>query len=41
MEWKLDLVPYFSYGYWKHMFVDFLTEYIAPPNCVHYWVWSC
>ena len=22
------------------MIVDYLTEYIGFPNCVHYWVWS-
>jgi hypothetical protein len=22
-------------GYWKCMFVDFLTGYIGPSNCVH------
>ena len=29
-------LPYFSYGYWKCMLVESLTEYIDPPNCVHY-----
>ena len=28
---KSDLVCY-SYGYWKCMFVDTLSEYISPPN---------
>ena len=33
-------VSWFSYAYWKRMFVDSLTEYFGPPNCVQYWVWS-
>ena len=28
--WKSN-VPWFSYGYRKCMFVNFLTEYIDPP----------
>ena len=28
--------PWFSYGHQKCMFVDFLTGYLSPPNCVHY-----
>ena len=37
--WKTDL-PFFTYGYGKYMFVEFLTGYIiiSPPNRVHYWV---
>ena len=31
---------WFSYGYSMCMFFDSLPEYISPPNCVHYWVWS-
>ena len=38
-DWKSDL-PWFSYDDQKCMFVDSLTEYIGPPNCVHYLVWS-
>ena len=38
-DWKLDF-PLFTYGYWMCMFVDSLSEYICPPNCVHYWMWS-
>ena len=31
-DWKLDL-PWFSYGYWKCMYVDSLFESISrPPN---------
>ena len=26
--------------YWKCMFVDSLVEYVGPPFCVHYWLWS-
>ena len=37
-DWKLHL-PWFSDGYWKCMFVDFLIEYIGPSNCVHHWVY--
>lgn len=36
---KLDL-PYFSYGYRKYMFLDSLSEYTCPSNCIHCWVWS-
>ena len=25
----------YIFGYWKCMFVDFLTEYIGPPYSVH------
>ena len=37
---KIGLIsrpPWFSYGYRKCMFVDFLAKYISPPNWVHYW----
>ena len=37
--WKFCL-PWFSYDCQKCTFVDPLNEYISPPNCVHYWVWS-
>lgn len=30
--------PSFNYCCCKCMFVDFLTEYIGPPNCVYYGV---
>ena len=39
-NWIENWTSWFSYGYWKCMFVDSLTEYIGPPNCVHYWVYS-
>ena len=38
---KLDGIsdlPWFSYGYQKHMFVNFLFEYKGPPNCVNFWI---
>jgi hypothetical protein len=28
--------PLFSHAYRNFMFVDFLNEYINPPNCVDY-----
>jgi hypothetical protein len=34
LDWKSDL-SYLSYGYWKCMFVDFLTTYINSPHYVH------
>ena len=34
---NLDL-PWYNYSNQKYMFVDSLTGYIGPPNCVHYWV---
>ena len=40
---KLDLnleLPSFSVIYLKCMFVDFLSEYIDSPICVHRRVWS-
>ena len=38
--WNSDF-PLFSYSYQKCMFVDLLTGYISPPNCVHYQVLEC
>ena len=38
-DWKSNL-PWFSCTFPKCMFVDFLTEYIGPPNCVRYWIYS-
>ena len=38
-DWNLDL-PLFHYDVMKYMSVDFLTVYIGPPSCVHYWVWN-
>ena len=32
-DWK-SYLPLFSYGYQNRMFVDFLNEYIGPPNRV-------
>ena len=39
LDWRFDL-PWFSCGYRKCMFVDFLIEYIGLSNHVHYWVVS-
>ena len=35
-DWKLDLFC-FGYGCQKWMSVDFLNEYVGPPNGIHYW----
>ena len=40
MHQQISGLSWFSFGYWKRMFVDSLTEYLGPPNCVQYWVWS-
>ena len=37
---QMDLLNLHSYDYHKCMFVDSLTEYIGPPNYIHYQVWS-
>ena len=34
-DYKPDLL-WFSFGYQECLLVDILTEYIGPPNCVHY-----
>ena len=31
LDWKSDL-PWFSYGYWSWIFVDFLIGYIGPSQ---------
>lgn len=30
----------FGYDYQKRMFIDSFTNYIGPPNFVHYQIWS-
>ena len=34
-----QILPWFSYGHQKCMFLDFLTRYIGSRNYIHFWVY--
>ena len=39
LDWKSSL-PWYNYEYQNCMVVGYLGDYISPPSCVHYQVWS-